>query len=222
MKQMNRISRKTLTEILTILKDSYLKPDTKLNFLDFDNPFQILVMTVLSAQTTDNNVNKVKPQLFSRYPDCKALATAKQEDVEEIIRSTGFYHAKAKNIIAASKILRDDFNSEVPGTIEELTRLPGVGRKTANIVLSHAYNINEGIAVDTHVKRLAGRLGMTESSDPVIIERDLMELVPKEEWGLINFLLISHGRTVCDARKPLCDECKLKGLCREYKTGKLQ
>lgn len=222
MKQMNRISRKTLTEILTILKDSYLKPDTKLNFLDFDNPFQILVMTVLSAQTTDNNVNKVKPQLFSRYPDCKALANAKQEDVEEIIRSTGFYHAKAKNIIAASKMLRDDFNSEVPGTIEELTRLPGVGRKTANIVLSHAYNINEGIAVDTHVKRLAGRLGMTESSDPVIIERDLMELVPKEEWGLINFLLISHGRNVCDARKPLCDECKLKGLCREYKTGKLQ
>ena len=222
MKQMNRISRETLTEILTILKDSYLKPDTKLNFLDFDNPFQILVMTVLSAQTTDNNVNKVKPQLFSRYPDCKALANAKQEDVEEIIRSTGFYHAKAKNIIAASKMLRDDFNSEVPGTIEELTRLPGVGRKTANIVLSHAYNINEGIAVDTHVKRLAGRLGMTESSDPVIIERDLMELVPKEEWGLINFLLISHGRTVCDARKPLCDECKLKGLCREYKTGKLQ
>lgn len=222
MKKMNRISRKTLTEILTILKDSYLKPDTKLNFLDFDNPFQILVMTVLSAQTTDNNVNKVKPQLFSRYPDCKALAAAKQEDVEEIIRSTGFYHAKAKNIIAASKMLRDDFNSEVPGTIEELTRLPGVGRKTANIVLSHAYNINEGIAVDTHVKRLAGRLGMTKSSDPVIIERDLMKLVPKEEWGLINFLLISHGRNVCDARKPLCDECKLKGLCREYKTKKLQ
>ncbi len=218
MKKMNRISRKTLTEILTILKDSYLKPDTKLNFLDFDNPFQILVMTVLSAQTTDNNVNKVKPQLFSRYPDCKALAAAKQEDVEEIIRSTGFYHAKAKNIIAASKMLRDDFNSEVPITIEELTRLPGVGRKTANIVLSHAYNINEGIAVDTHVKRLAGRLGMTESSDPVIIERDLMELVPKEDWWLINFLLISHGRTVCDARKPLCDECKINKLCREFKN----
>ncbi|MBQ3719366.1 MAG: endonuclease III [Methanomicrobium sp.] len=214
------MNRKTLSEIIAVLKESYLKPDTKLNFLDFDNPFQILIMTVLSAQTTDNNVNKVKPQLFSKYPDCKALAAADQEDVEEIIRSTGFYHAKAKNIIAASKMLRDDFDSEVPRTIEELTKLPGVGRKTANIVLSHAYDINDGIAVDTHVKRLAGRLGMTESTDPVIIERDLMKLVPKEDWRLINFLLISHGRTVCDAKKPLCDECKLKGLCREFKTGK--
>ena len=115
-------------------------------------------------------------------------------------------------------MLRDDFGSEVPGTIEELTRLPGVGRKTANIVLSHAYNINDGIAVDTHVKRLAQRLGMSESSDPVVIERDLMKLVPKDEWELINFLLISHGRNVCDARKPLCEECKLKGLCKEFKN----
>ncbi len=197
---MNQMNRKTLSEILTVLKELYYKPDIKLNFLDFDNPFQILIMTVLSAQTTDNNVNKVKPQLFSKYPDCKALAAANQEDVEEIIRSTGFYHAKAKNIIAASKMLRDAFGSEVPRTIEELTKLPGVGRKTANIVLSHAYNINDGIAVDTHVKRLAGRLGTTESTDPVIIEQDLMKLVPKEDWWLINFLLISHGRTVCDAK----------------------
>ena len=218
MKQMNQMNRKTLSEILTVLKELYYKPDIKLNFLDFDNPFQILIMTVLSAQTTDNNVNKVKPQLFSKYPDCKALAAANQDDVEEIIRSTGFYHAKAKNIIAASKMLRDDFGSEVPRTIEELTKLPGVGRKTANIVLSHAYNINYGIAVDTHVKRLAGRLGMTESSDPVIIEQDLMKLVPKEDWWLINFLLISHGRTVCDAKKPLCEECRINRLCKEFKN----
>jgi len=218
MKQMNQMNRKTLSEILTVLKELYYKPDIKLNFLDFDNPFQILIMTVLSAQTTDNNVNKVKPQLFSKYPDCKALAAANQEDVEEIIRSTGFYHAKAKNIIAASKMLRDDFGSEVPRTIEELTKLPGVGRKTANIVLSHAYNINDGIAVDTHVKRLAGRLGMTESTDPVIIEQDLMKLVPKEDWWLINFLLISHGRTVCDAKKPLCEECRINRLCKEFKN----
>jgi len=215
---MNQMNRKTLSEILTVLKELYYKPDIKLNFLDFDNPFQILIMTVLSAQTTDNNVNKVKPQLFSKYPDCKALAAANQEDVEEIIRSTGFYHAKAKNIIAASKMLRDDFGSEVPRTIEELTKLPGVGRKTANIVLSHAYNINDGIAVDTHVKRLAGRLGMTESTDPVIIEQDLMKLVPKEDWWLINFLLISHGRTVCDAKKPLCEECRINRLCKEFKN----
>lgn len=215
---MNQMNRKTLSEILTVLKELYYKPDIKLNFLDFDNPFQILIMTVLSAQTTDNNVNKVKPQLFSKYPDCKALAAADQEDVEEIIRSTGFYHAKAKNIIAASKMLRDDFGSEVPRTIEELTKLPGVGRKTANIVLSHAYNINDGIAVDTHVKRLAGRLGMTESTDPVIIEQDLMKLVPKEDWWLINFLLISHGRTVCDAKKPLCEECRINRLCKEFKN----
>lgn len=218
MKQMNQMNRKTLSEILTVLKELYYKPDIKLNFLDFDNPFQILIMTVLSAQTTDNNVNKVKPQLFSKYPDCKALAAANQDDVEEIIRSTGFYHAKAKNIIAASKMLRDDFGSEVPRTIEELTKLPGVGRKTANIVLSHAYNINDGIAVDTHVKRLAGRLGMTESTDPVIIEQDLMKLVPKEDWWLINFLLISHGRTVCDAKKPLCEECRINRLCKEFKN----
>jgi endonuclease-3 len=215
---MNQMNRKTLSEILTVLKELYYKPDIKLNFLDFDNPFQILIMTVLSAQTTDNNVNKVKPQLFSKYPDCKALAAANQDDVEEIIRSTGFYHAKAKNIIAASKMLRDDFGSEVPRTIEELTKLPGVGRKTANIVLSHAYNINDGIAVDTHVKRLAGRLGMTESTDPVIIEQDLMKLVPKEDWWLINFLLISHGRTVCDAKKPLCEECRINRLCKEFKN----
>ncbi len=210
------MNSKTLSEILTVLKALYLKPDTKLNFLDFDNPFQILVMTVLSAQTTDKNVNKVKPELFSKYPTCEALSNANQEDVEKIIKSTGYYHAKAKNIIAASKMLCEDFNSEVPRTIEELTRLPGVGRKTANIVLSHAYNINDGIAVDTHVKRLAFRLGMSDSTNPEIVERDLMELVPKDEWELINFLLISHGRTVCDAKKPLCDRCQINKLCKEY------
>ncbi|MBN2735127.1 MAG: endonuclease III [Methanomicrobiaceae archaeon] len=202
--------------IYSVLKKIYISKDTNLCFLEFENPFQILVMTVLSAQTTDKTVNIVKKELFKRYPDCKSLAEADIIDVERIIKSTGFYHSKAKNIIAASKLLCSDFKGTVPDKIEELVKLPGVGRKTANIVLNHAYGLNEGIAVDTHVKRVAFRLGMTENTDPDKIEKDLTALLPKKVWGEINFLLISHGRAVCDARKPACDICEIKDLCRYY------
>ena len=168
--------------IYSILAGEYLGEDTNLNFLDFDNPFQILVMTILSAQTTDIMVNSVKSDLFSKYPDAYALATAKQEDVETIVKKTGFFRAKAKNIISASKIICNDFEGEVPRTMAELTSLPGVGRKTANIVLNHAFGIDEGIAVDTHVKRVSFRIGMTDNTNPDKIEKDLTELLPKYSW----------------------------------------
>ncbi|MDD3406793.1 MAG: endonuclease III [Methanomicrobium sp.] len=205
-------------KICSLLKKLYVKDDTVFNFLDFENPFQILIMTILSAQTTDKTVNKVKKILFKKYPDCESLSEAELSDVESIIKSTGFYHSKAKNIILASKILCSDYGGSIPSDIKSLTCLPGVGRKTANIVLNHAYGINEGIAVDTHVKRVAYRLGMTDNKDPDKIEKDLTRLFPKSEWGMINFLLISHGRAVCDAKKPACEICRLKSMCRFFKN----
>ncbi|MDD3976861.1 MAG: endonuclease III [Methanomicrobium sp.] len=204
--------------IYLALRKIYLKEDTNLCFLEFENPFQILIMTILSAQTTDKNVNSVKNALFSKYPDCKSLASADILEVEEIIKSTGFYHAKAKHIISASQMLSENYGCFVPKTIDELVKLPGVGRKTANIVLNHAYGINEGIAVDTHVKRLSVRLGFTKNNDPDKIETDLKSLFKESVWGEINFLLISHGRLVCKAKNPSCAVCKIKKMCRYYQN----
>lgn len=200
-------------EILTILNTIYPHTREDMNFLKFRNPFEILIMTVLSAQTTDKTINGLRDELFARYPDAEALSKAKQEDVEQIIRPAGYYHAKAKNIIAASKRLVAEFNGEVPDTIEELTTLPGVGRKTANIVTNHAYHKTYGIAVDTHVKRLSIRLGFTNKTEPEKIEQDLLALFDKKWWEHVNYLLISHGRAVCDARRPACDKCVLKERC---------
>ena len=200
-------------EILTILNTIYPHTRDDMNFLKFRNPFEILIMTVLSAQTTDKTINGLRDELFARYPDAEALSKAKQEDVEKIIRPAGYYHAKAKNIIAASKLLVSKFNGDVPDTIEELTTLPGVGRKTANIVTNHAYHKTYGIAVDTHVKRLSIRLGFTNKTEPEKIEQDLLALFDKKWWEHVNYLLISHGRAVCDARKPACDRCILKERC---------
>ena len=205
--------------IYSVLAAEYLDEDTNLNFLHFDNPFQILVMTILSAQTTDNMVNSVKDDLFSKYPDPAALSQAKQEEVEKIIKKTGFFRAKAKNIIESSKILVSDFGGEVPRTMEDLVTLPGVGRKTANIVLNHAFGIDEGIAVDTHVKRVSWRIGLTDNTDPVKIEKDLTEVFPKESWGKMNYLLISHGRAVCTAKKPDCGRCVIKDYCSYFKEN---
>lgn len=210
------MQRNKACRIYSILAGEYLAEDTNLNFLEFDNPFQILVMTILSAQTTDKMVNSVKDDLFSRYPDARALSYAGQEDVERIIKKTGFFRAKAKNIIAASKILCSDFNGEVPRTMEELVILPGVGRKTANIVLNHAFGIDAGIAVDTHVKRVSWRIGLTDNTDPDKIERDLTAVFPKDVWGKMNFLLISHGRAICTARNPSCERCAIRDLCSYY------
>jgi len=181
-------------------------------------PFEVLILTILSAQTTDKGVLKVKPVLFAQYPGPEELAQAATNDVEKIIHSLGYYHAKAKNIIAASQALLDRFGGTVPGTMDELLTIPGVGRKTANIVMYHALGRNEGIAVDTHVRRLSQRIGFSDTDNVAIIERDLMALFPRESWGDLTDVLIAHGRATCDAKKPLCAECAISGKCRYFRT----
>jgi len=201
---------KRVIEIIRRLSKEY--PHAKIA-LEFDNPVEILVATILSAQCTDERVNKVTDSLFKKYKTVKDYASADIKKFEQEIRSAGFYHNKAKNIINAAKIIREKFNGEVPGTMGELMSLPGVARKTANIVLGNAFGKVEGIAVDTHVMRLSQRMGLSKNNDPVKIEQDLMEIVPKDEWFRISYILIDHGRKICDARKPLCDKCLLKDIC---------
>lgn len=197
-------------EILTRLKLLY--PDATCS-LTYSTPVQLLVATILSAQCTDERVNKVTPALFSRFPDAASLAHAELTELEELVRSTGFYRNKAKNIQAACRMIVGEFDSVVPNQMEQLLKLPGVARKTANVVLAHAYGINAGVTVDTHVKRLSQRLGLTESSDPVHIEKDLMGLLPQPDWENWSIRLIYHGRAVCKARSPVCDVCELADLC---------
>ncbi len=181
--------------------------------LDYRSPFELLVATILSAQCTDKRVNMVTPALFAAYPTVESLASARQEDVEEIIRSTGFFRNKAKSIIAMAGALLERHGGEVPAEMDALVRLPGVGRKTANVVLGNAFGRNEGIVVDTHVGRLAGRLGLTSATDPVMVEEALVPLFPRERWTMLAHLLIEHGRTVCDAKKPACERCSLADRC---------
>ena len=181
--------------------------------LDFRNAFELLCATILSAQCTDKRVNMVTPVLFARYPDAAALARGKQEEVEEIIRSTGFFRNKATNLIAMAGALVDRHGGEVPADMDALVALPGVGRKTANVVLGNAFARNEGIVVDTHVSRLSQRLGLTADTDPVKIENSLVPLFPRERWTMLSHLLIEHGRQVCDAKKPRCADCPLVELC---------
>ena len=182
------------------------------------NPFHVLISTILSAQTTDRAVDAVAPTLFSRFPTPQAMAKAEIGEVEAIIHPTGFFHTKARHIIETSRVLVRDFGGRVPGTMEELLTLPGVGRKTANIVLAHAFHREEGIAVDTHVKRIAGRIGFSDAKDPDRIERDLTAIYPRELWGSVNTLFITHGRILCTARKPRCPECPVKGDCRYFRN----
>jgi endonuclease-3 len=181
--------------------------------LDYRNPFELLCATILSAQCTDARVNLVTPVLFARYPTPEALARAKPSEVEAIIRPTGFFRNKTRSLIGMAQALVADFGGRVPQTMEELRKLPGVGRKTANVILGNAYGINEGITVDTHVTRLSRRLGLTRHDDAVKIEFDLMPLFPRDHWALISHLLIFHGRQVCIARRPRCGECVLSDLC---------
>ncbi|MEP6835955.1 MAG: endonuclease III [Gemmatimonas sp.] len=181
--------------------------------LDFRNPFELVAATILSAQCTDIRVNMVTPVLFKKYANAKKLAGANPADVEEIIKSTGFFRAKTKSLIAMASTLESEFNGEVPHTLPELIKLGGVGRKTANVVLGNAFNINEGIVVDTHVQRLSRRLGLTREADAVAIEQALIPLFPRDSWTLISHLLIWHGRRVCLARKPLCGKCVLNDVC---------
>ena len=197
-------------EILSLLKELY--PDARCA-LEYRNAYELLCATILSAQCTDVRVNLVTPTLFSRYPTPFELARAEPADVEEIIKSTGFFRNKTKSLIGMAQAVVADHNGEIPRTMEELRRLPGAGRKTANVVLGNAYNINEGVTVDTHVGRLSGRLGLSKEQDPVKIEQDLMRLFPQADWGLLSHLLIFHGRQVCIARRPRCAECILARLC---------
>jgi endonuclease-3 len=203
-----RIAR--AAEVYQLLAEEY--PDAHCE-LDFASPFQLAVSTILSAQTTDERVNMVTPELFRRFPDATALASAGQEDVQEIIRSTGFFRNKAKNIIGFARGVVGEHDGEVPSTMAELAALPGVGRKTANVILGNAFGLNEGVVVDTHVKRLSTLLRFTKEKTPEKIERDLMPLFPSEQWTMLAHLLIWHGRRVCDARKPRCEACTASHLC---------
>jgi len=181
--------------------------------LEWDTPWHLLVAVILSAQTTDVGVNKVTPVLFERYPEPADLAAADPSEVEAIVKPTGFYHNKTKSIMGASRMIVTEFDGRVPDTMEELMRLPGVARKSANIVLTSAFGKVEGIAVDTHVKRLAGRLGFSKATDPDKIERDLMALLPQEWWGTFNFRFINLGRNICTAKRPICGGCPVNDLC---------
>jgi endonuclease-3 len=181
--------------------------------LDHETPLQLLGATILSAQCTDKRVNMVTPLLFRTYPTAQAMADAPPEALEDIIRSTGFFRNKTKSLIGLGKALVERHNGVVPDTMEDLVRLPGVGRKTANVVLGNAFNKNEGIVVDTHVARVSQRLGLTKETDPVRIEQDLMPLFPREDWALLSHLLIFHGRRICEARSPKCEICTLNDIC---------
>lgn len=199
-----------LKEILRRLKKAY--PGAKIA-LRYSNPLELLVATVLSAQCTDERVNQVTAGLFRQYRRVEDYATANLQGLEQDIRPTGFFRNKARNLVGAAKMMLEDFDGQVPQTMEELVRLPGVARKTANIVLYNGYGMVEGIPVDTHVRRVAARLGLTQNTDPDKIERDLMTALPRSEWGPFSYLLIDHGRALCTALKPKCAPCFLNDLC---------
>ncbi len=199
------------------LKEAYPKAEIALTFR---SDFQLLVAVILSAQTTDITVNKVTPALFQRFPTPESLAGADPAEVESIVRPTGFFRNKTKNIIGAAQRIVAEYGGKVPQTMEELLTLPGVARKTANIVLYNCFGLAEGIAVDTHVLRLAHRLGYSAQKDPNKVERDLMALFPREEWGALTYRLIEHGRAICDAKRPICGQCVVSDLCPSAFTEK--
>ena len=203
------LSRRT-TRIFDILKRTY--PDAHCA-LHFSTPLELLIATILSAQCTDERVNQVTPALFARCPDAAALASISQVELEKMIHSTGFYRAKARSLRSCAASLVADHQGEVPRTMEALHKLAGVGRKTANVVLGNAFQLAEGIVVDTHVGRLSRRMGLTRQHDPVKVESALVRLIPKKDWTLVSHLLISHGRKRCNARKPDCTNCEIKALC---------
>ena len=208
-------ARERIGEIIPILAATYPASRTALQFAD---PLQILVATILAAKCTDERVNKVTPALFAKYPTAEAFAAARRIALENEIRSTGFFRNKAKSIIGAARKIVGDYGGRVPDTMAELLTLPGVARKTANIVLSSGYGKAEGIAVDTHVRRISQRLGLSRQTDPEKIERDLLALVPREHWLDFNYMLVNHGRAICQARQPKCPECPLLTLCPSAKA----
>jgi endonuclease-3 len=209
-KKPKHVGRDVTLEYIRRLEQAY--PDAKCS-LDYTNPYPLLVATILSAQCTDVRVNMVTPELFARFPDASVLADADREDLENRIKSTGFFRNKTKSLLGMARAVIDKHRGTVPNTMEELTKLPGVGRKTANVILGNAFGLNEGIVVDTHVTRVSYRLGLTRETDPVTIEQDLMNIIPREQWTLFSHLLIFHGRAICVARRPLCEKCPLWDLC---------
>lgn len=209
-------SKTCLHELLEILSTTY--PGAKCE-LDYKGPLQLLVAVILSAQCTDKRVNMVTPALFKKYPDAESFVRVSQEELEQEIRSTGFYRNKANNIRLCCKGIVERFGGRVPQTMEELLTLNGVGRKTANVILNVAFGMNEGVCVDTHVLRLSGRLGLSEETTPEKVEQDLMKLFPRENWGNLTTWLIWHGRRRCYARSPDCVNCELKHLCPSYKKN---
>lgn len=202
--------QKSADSVLGKLKKLYPGPK---HYLDFDGPLQLLVATILSAQCTDERVNKTTPALFARYPDAAAFAAAPLEEIEEAVRPTGFFRNKAKSIKGACGMIAGEFGGKVPGDMDSLTRLPGIARKSANVILQHGFSKTEGVVVDTHVIRVAGRLGWTTEKNPVKIEKDLMALFDNSEWKWLPFYLKNHGRAVCRAPKPRCGECALSSIC---------
>ncbi len=202
------MKREQKMQILAGLEEMY--PDAKAELV-FSNPYEMMVATILSAQCTDKQVNKVTPAVFARYPDALSMAEAREEDLYPMVKSCGF-RTKAANIIAACRMIRDEYNGQVPDTMEALTRLPGVGRKTANVVLFNAFGI-PAFAVDTHVFRVSNRLGLCKADTVEETERQMTRLIPKEKWGQAHHWLIWHGRRLCKAQRPLCDECALRELC---------
>lgn len=204
---------KEAIEIIEILKKTY--PDAKCS-LDFETPFQIMVAVMLSAQCTDDRVNKITPALFEKYPTPEKMAKAEIEDIEAMVKSCGFYRNKSKNIWNASKLLVEKYNSVLPEDINELEQFPGVGRKSANVIMLEAFNNPQGIAVDTHVKRISNRIGLSSQAEPQKIEKDLLKVFPKEYLRDVNHTFIWFGRDVCNSRSPKCEECPVQKYCNNY------
>ena len=207
------MDQKKAVKIIKKLKEMYTDATCS---LDFTTPFQMLVAVCLSAQCTDERVNKTTPAIFAKYPTVYDFNNMDIKVLEELIHPCGFYKNKAKNLKAASKIIVEKFNGEVPDNMEDLTSIPGVGRKSANVIMLEAFHNPQGIAVDTHAKRISNRLGFSDESDPLKIEQDLLKVIPKEYYYDVNHLLVWHGRNTCMARNPKCEECALKDLCKEY------
>lgn len=207
------MNQKDVISIIKILKDTY--PDAKCS-LDFETPFQLLVAVVLSAQCTDARVNLTTPKIFAKYSTPQDFANADIKSIEELFHPCGFYKTKAKNIKATSQILVEKFNGIVPNNMENLMSLPGVGRKSANVIMLEAFNEPQGIAVDTHCKRIANRLGLSMESEPEKIEQDLLKIIPREYYTDVNHILIWHGRNTCTSQKPKCDKCALKEYCNNH------
>ena len=208
---MKKLNEEDVGKIINILKRTY--PNAKCS-LDFKTPFEMLVAVCLSAQCTDERVNKTTPSLFAKYDTPEDFANANVKDIEKIIKPCGFYKNKAKNLVNAGKIIVEKFDGKVPDDIEELQTIPGVGRKSANVIMLEAFNKPEGIAVDTHCKRLANRMGLSEEHEPTKIENDLCKIIPKKYWKDVNHLFIYHGREVCTARNPKCENCELSKYCK--------